>query len=444
MDRWLATLRGVALCVGLVLVAAPVCAQGTRPARPYRSLFGGNDSARRSLHSLDLRVTLNGAVDDGLTTPAPATPPTAAATQYEQFYNAGLELSYARRGRRVEAKASGVTNLPYYSIFPDTWDLAYGADGSIGIASRATSLNLFGRYFYSPFYSLALEPGNGVGPRPPGGSFDYASALNPNGQTTAGASLTRRVGRRTSLAFAYDIDSMSFADEDRWSRNQSARVSVDHSLSRAVAVTGGYLFRDTDFETGGTPTSSQSHDVDLGLGFSRRTLRDRTGTLRVGVGASTVDIGGGWYPGWRGSVGVSQDFGAGWMIAADYRRSLDVYGGLQEPVWADVASVSTAGRFGPRVNVNAAATYSIGQPIAEGGPNYDIYSVNAQAQVAVAAFAAITVDYIYYRYNFPAGYDLPAGMPPNMDRHRVQVGVRFWLPLVRAGRASEPIASQSQ
>ncbi len=65
-------------------------------------------------------------------------------------------------------------------------------------------------------------------------------------------------------------------------------------------------------------------------------------------------------------------------------------------------------------------------------------------QVALAAFVAIDAQYIYYRYDFPAGYNLPAGMPPRMNRQRLQLGASFWLPLVRAGAGREPSSSVNQ
>jgi hypothetical protein len=82
--------------------------------------------------------------------------------------------------------------------------------------------------------------------------------------------------------------------------------------------------------------------------------------------------------------------------------------------------------------------------VAQRGQRFNMYSGSARLQVALATFVALTADYIYYRYDFPAGYDLPAGMPSRMDRQRVQVGASFWLPVVRAGRAREPRPADSQ
>jgi hypothetical protein len=64
--------------------------------------------------------------------------------------------------------------------------------------------------------------------------------------------------------------------------------------------------------------------------------------------------------------------------------------------------------------------------------------------LAVTQWAAVTGAYSYYRYDYPPGYILPAGMPHQLDRQRVQIGARFWLPLARAGRSGAAPVPASQ
>jgi hypothetical protein len=56
-------------------------------------------------------------------------------------------------------------------------------------------------------------------------------------------------------------------------------------------------------------------------------------------------------------------------------------------------------------------------------------------QVAISPNLALTGGYVYYMYDYPPSYDLPAGVPDQFDRQRVMGGATFWLPIVRAGRA---------
>ena len=88
--------------------------------------------------------------------------------------------------------------------------------------------------------------------------------------------------------------------------------------------------------------------------------------------------------------------------------------------------------------------YYSGEDVAGRNDRFHTYSGTARLQWALASFAAVTADYIYYRYEYPSGYNLPSGMPNRTDRQRVQAGVAFWVPIVRAGRAREPRVAAGQ
>jgi hypothetical protein len=140
---------------------------------------------------------------------------------------------------------------------------------------------------------------------------------------------------------------------------------------------------------------------------------------------------------------VTQAISNNWSVGASYSHSLHDQTVLQEPVWTDVVTATLGGRFGRRVNLTFGASRWAGNQVS-GTEKFENYSGTARAQIAMTEWAAITADYVYYRYNYPAGYDLPAGVPRHQDRQRVMVGASFWLPLVRAGRAREPLSAVSQ
>jgi hypothetical protein len=439
MTRWFDRCRVVWFVVSILLMAQPVCAQIAVPARPYRSLFGGDDTTQQRLHELDLTLVVNGATDNGLTTPV-AINPLASPTQlreFEELYATGAELVYARHGRHVRVNARGSTTLPYYSLFPDEdLTLSYGTSANVSYAFRTASVDAFGSYLFSPYYSMPATSTAGPGPSAP--VFDFASALNPNILTSAGASWTNRFGRRTSLSAGYFLSSTSFVDEQRSNHDQSVRLSADHQLSRSITFRGSYGYRDAEYVTAALPTTTIWHDIDAGFTYIRRSPSGRTGTISGSFGASIVDDRQTQYPGWRATARGAQTVGVSWTVGADYSRTLQAYGGLQQPVWVDLVGARVAGRFGRRVDLTCGASYSSGENVSLRGRAYNTYSGTARVQMALTAFAAITAEYIYYRYDFPVGFDLPAGMPRLLDRQRVQFGARFWLPLVRGGRASDP------
>jgi hypothetical protein len=431
--------------VGLGLTAQPVGAQSEPPPRPYRGLFGGDDPTQRRLHELDLTLFLDGAADNGLVAPAvidPLAPPTELR-EFEALYAVGAELVYTRRGRRVLVDARGSTTAPYYSLFSDeAIELSYGAGANLTYTFGSTELSGFGSYLFSPFYSMAFDATSGPGPSAP--VFDFASARNPNELVSAGGAWTRHFSRRSSLSVAYSADSTLFTEEARSGRGQGVRVSQVFQVSRSTGLFGGYGYHRARYAQPTpttTPTSTAAtswHDIDVGFGYVHRSASRRAAGLTASLGVSIVNDGLRQYPGWRATVHGARTFGVNWTVGADYSRTLEAYGGLQQPVWVDLVGATVASRFGRRVDLSCGAGYSSGENVSLRGRAYNTYSGTARVQVALSALAAITADYIYYRYDYPAGFDLPAGMPHLLDRQRVQFGARFWLPLVRGGRASEP------
>ena len=416
----------------MMLTAQPVGAQTGRPARPFRSLFGSTGANQPSLHTLDLTVSLNGAIDDGLAL-SRSTPERSSKSSFTQLYSGSAQLNYALRARRFGANLSGSGSLPYYPDSPTHSDtLGYGASANLNFASGATSATTYGSYAYSPYYSPTLDPAGALGASAQ--PFDYAFARNPNDRTSAGASLTHRFGRRTSASLGYGFNNVSFATEDRSGRSLDAQIATNRPLSRSLTLNGSYAYREGYFATAATPFANRSHNLDLGLGYTRASPRGQAMTISLGVGASVVS-GFTQHPPWRGSVQASRTFGAGWSAGAGFSRTLQFQSVLQQPIWADVANANVSGRFGRIVTLSLAATYSNGQGQAERSQRFSIYSGSASAQFALASFAAINAHYIYYRYDFPPGYQLPEGVPVRMNRQRVQIGASFWLPLARGGIA---------
>ena len=432
----------------MMLMAQPVCAQAQeqeqtgRPARPFRSLFGSTGTSRPSLHALDLTVSLNGATDNGLAAPAPEG--SFQQSGFQQLYSAAALLSYTMSGRRFSVDARGSANVPRYTGSPDQLStLGYSGNAALSFTSGATSARAFGSYTYSPYYYVeALGPTAALGPSPP--PFDYASERSPNDQTAAGASFTRRFGRRTSASLTYDFNGTWFENDDRSNRSQDVRISADRQLSRRLTVRGSYAYRNGEYVTAATPTTNTAHDIDLGVGYNRTLPRGQAATIDLSLGSSNVNDGLTRRLIWRGSALASRTLSGGWSVGAGISRTLQFDNVVQQPVVADVANADVSGRFGRRVTLSFAGTYSNGQGQAEGSQRFSIYSGSARAQFGLASFAAIDVQYTYYHYDFPPGYQLPEGVPVRMNRQRLQIGASFWLPLVRAGGAGTSPSSVIQ
>ena len=348
--------------------------------------------------------------------------------------SARAELAYQRRGETVNGELRGLTSLPYYSLFPDEpTKLAYGGNAIVSLTSRRTTVNAAGNFLHSPYYSAALDPtsGPGIG----SGYYGRMSALNPTNEGTASTALVYKLGRRTSTMLGYSYYSMDFTQQERWSQSHSANASLTRQFSRSVTVTAKYGYRTVDYMTAGFPSWSHGHDIGAEFAYVRLGPRGASSSFRGSLGYSKLNDFGRDYDAWPWSVHYDHAVGTRWTVAGDYSRSVQYFNAIQQPVWTDRVTLSANGYLNARVQLLFDGNYMNGQRVLGLGQEYNTYWTSARVEVAVTQWAAVTAGYSYYRYEYPPGYVLPEGMPSQMERQRVQIGARFWVPLARAGRS---------
>jgi hypothetical protein len=357
--------QALVLLVGSLFTAAPLCAQPAPPEKapqPYRTLFGGDDTRIPSLHALDLTVSLDSGLDNGVywLNARPVDGDVPVSPGFMGIYAATTELAYARHGRRVGSDLRGLASLPYYSLFPDEpTTLAYGGSGSLRLLSGRTSASVSGNFLHSPYYAEALDPSSGPGIG--NGYFGRMSALNPNNEGAASATLTYKLGRRTSSVLGYFYNGTYFTEEVRWNRSQGVNASLERQLSRSMTVTGGYLYRTADYRTRDILSWGKSQDVRAGFKYARRGPRGKSSSLTANVGYSVVDDFGRQYNGWPWSVRFDHAVGTRWSLAAGYSRALEYYSTIQRPVWSDRVTVSATGYVNSRVQLTFEGNYWNGQ-----------------------------------------------------------------------------------
>jgi hypothetical protein len=427
------------LLVGSLLTAAPVCAQPLQPqqvSKPYRSLFGGDDSRIPSLHALDLNFSFDSGIDDGMysRTSVPGDAEGASSQGFQEIYIATTELVYELHGGKVNSELRGLASIPYYSLFPDDpLRLAYGGSGIVGLTSGRTTINASGNFLHSPFYSAALDPSSGPGVG--SGYLGRMSALNPTNEGTAGAALAYQLGRRTSTTLGYSYYSIDFTQQERWSKSNGVNASLTRRFSKSVTVAAKYGYHTVDYLTAGFLSWSHGHDVTAEFAYGRTGRRSASSSFRASVGYSLVNDFGREYGAWPWAVHYDHSVGTRWSIAADYSRSVQYFSEVQQPVWANRGTLSATGYVNARMRLIFDGNYWTGERVLGVGRQYNTYWTSARFELGVTTWAAVTAGYSYYRYDYPPGYVLPEGMPNQLDRQRFQVGARFWVPLARAGRS---------
>ncbi len=433
--------RALGVVAGLWLGAVPVwaqsqppAAQGTEPppervGRAFRPLFGPDGMSRQSLHSIDLSLNGEAALDNAPFASSAAV--TTADRAYRDAYTGGVTLSYARRGGVVQFGASVGTTVPYY---PDLEDVpvggAYTASVNMGVTGRRTMFMTSASYSHLPYFTIMYDAATSPGGL--GSALDFAAAQEPVNRVTAGANLRRELGRFTSGAVSYTRTGGLFTEQDRGSSSDAASVSIDREWSRSFHSSLGYSFFYIDYTGSVSREPTTGHGGELGVTYAPRTRRGRTTSVSASAGVSRIDNSRdqSLRPHWN--VRVHRSIVGTWSASASYGRQMRAYEVLAEPVWADTANLSFGGALGRRVSAGLSGFYSDGQ--SSGSRSVRFLTGSAHVRVALIANAALDAGYVYVNYRFPPGYNVPEGMPLTMERHRVQVGVSFWLPIARFGR----------
>jgi hypothetical protein len=255
------------------------------------------------------------------------------------------------------------------------------------------------------------------------------------------ASITHRISPRSSISAAADFGYTDFVHETATQRDADVygvRGEFARNLSRNVVARIGYRYRSGDVGFG-VAVPTVEHGVDIGVDYSRPLSATRRATFGFAFGTSAVSLpesnlavaSGQLYRG-IGSATFGYQFSRSWQLKSSYRRGLDYVPGLDQPVFTDGFTAVVEGLFGPRWDVNLAASYSSGEPAYfTQTASYKTYTGDIRFRYALTRLLAIHAEYLYYFYDFTGALVLPQDAPPSLERNGVRVGVTWWLPAIR-------------
>jgi hypothetical protein len=362
-------------------------------------------------------------------------------------------LTYERRWTEAMLNVTGMGSAYLYPDVADGVRDGYGAtltfSAPLGNRTRVSGTQSAG---YSPFYGLGVFPvlpGSELTPLPtvPGLNYSvYASEAYTFG---------------SSVEIAHDLSArdgiQAYGSYSRVNRQDETDALADfgdyfvgaryfHRFSRGVGVRLGYAYRAGrygQFEADTRP--ARTHDLDVGLDFSRSFSLSRRTTFTFATGSTITksetvrEDPVSEPPAEDGNtdffVGVSaqlvHEIRRTWSARAAYVRNVNYVDGFRDPFFSDSAGVGVGGTLGRRVDVNLEGSYSkgaVGIGIPDSG--YDIYSINAGMRVALTRYLAIFGGANFYHYDFEERVELPEGFARLLDRKGARMGLTLWLPII--------------
>ncbi len=418
-----------------VLSAGPASAQ--RATGPFAGLFGGDHDSSRvqagTTQTLDLSGSVFGAYNDILDTPPVLTP--------GQILDPGVQtsgtstgasgnLSYSRRGDRLQFLLNGGSAVQEYSSSPDFLATSYNARTglSTNLGPKLT-MSAGAGAAYSPFYAVApfQDASTPFSLQTPG--FDLATVAQRNVALDQSLSITDNYSRRSSLSLSLTgretrlLDSSS-SDITSW----GGGASYQHRFTRALGFHLGYGENEARYAyTNAAPVESQTIDAGLDYGsalaFSRRT------TLSFSTSTSALRLNGQTHYLLSGSATLSHGFKRSWSASLGYVRGVNYQPGFSVPLIADSVSASLGGQFATRVKWSSGAGASRGVIGFSGAGSLITYSATSSLNVAMTRGLAIYTQYSYYRYQAPVGSN-DLIVLSQFARQAVSAGLSIWVPIL--------------
>jgi hypothetical protein len=106
--------------------------------------------------------------------------------------------------------------------------------------------------------------------------------------------------------------------------------------------------------------------------------------------------------------------------------------GFSEPMYMEGVSASLVGQFARRVSLSAIAAYSQGS-FGGGRSRTDSHggqTASTQLGVLLTRHLSLSGQYFYFRQRLGDNVVLPEGVPRNLNRHSVRVGLNLQVPLI--------------
>jgi hypothetical protein len=323
----------------------------------------------------------------------------------------------------------------YYADLKDATSVESHADVHMNLTLGKTRVALSQGAQNTPYYGFRFFPnvGSDEYAMPSDGVQPVRSTQTYLFNTTA--AITQTLTTRSELFASYALRYTDFARPGTTDLTaHSARAGYRYQLTRYAAFRAGYGIEQGTYGYAALARDGRTRldTIDLGvdyhrpLSFSRRTRVD----FGVGTTAADVPLGGRVYR-LVGDAGLTHEIGRTWNLRASVHRGTSLIEGIAGPVFSDAGTVSFAGFVNRRLDVHTEGSYTTGE-VGMTGERSPFDSMNGLGRLrfALSRKVALFGEYSYYRYHFRSAAALPTGLPPNLRRQGVRVGVTLFIPVL--------------
>jgi hypothetical protein len=428
----------LAVLVGTLVLGATgsASAQAVRSDRPFRGLFGADGGKERG-QTLAVDWSLLTSYDTDMLAETDISADSAVVASGVHGGATG-GATYTARGQHVSFSANGTAGSRYY---PDgRAPSAFHAGAGLGFASdlgRRTKIDATQSFAYEPYHGINFMGAAAPAEDAPVAAGEQTSQIGLRSLSSFGldgrVGLTRTLGPVSSIRADYSHRSVRFSGGDETSTWRLANVTFLRSFTRHVGLRAGYGYgvgRDTG---DAVRPPIVNHNLDLGIDYNRQLSFSRRTQVNFSSGSTAVVDSEATKVRLIGTVGLTQEIGRTWRASLNYNRGAQYLPGFGEMLFADTAHLRIGGLVSRRVEASATAGVTSGTLGLENAAGSSYWSATAGADLRVAMSRTLSffAEYSYYRYGFDTGVQVPFGLPPQLDRQAIQIGISGRLPLVR-------------
>ena len=383
----------------------------------------------RQRQSLIVTFSADHAVDAG----AAALPTLQAHDSINGVHtNVRGSVAFKRQPRRYAFTLNASSSAAYYPGLDRVLSAGHSLNASFATSlGRHTRVSMVQQVHRSPFYQLTpFFAGDSAAVSP---LDDFMIFRWNNTSSSTGVIVTHEIGRRSSITMNYAA-STTWLEGETFAM-QSATAGYNYRITRYATARVGYGRRRGGRRAAlaGLPQrSAESHDVDLGVDYSRPLSLSKRTTLAFYSGSSMVPSEGGTHVHLSGGASLTREIRRSWSARLDYGRALQLVETHDEPLLIDSLSLQIGGQVINRLNLGVSTSLTQGQAgFGAGDRSYATYLAAARARWSMSRTLTVYADSSFYRHNFGAAVEIAPRLERHMDSVQFRVGVMTSFPVFR-------------
>jgi hypothetical protein len=346
-------------------------------------------------------------------------------------------MTYKHHAGRAKLSVNARSVIRYESALRELTPLREEGGLEFSLAGSRSQLRLSQSAFYSPYYQFGAIPDATPTPLAETAQShgDFANSNLSAFGTATTVDWSRVLGPRVALSASYSLRRTVFDQPALDQTFQSAGMRLTRRLTRFVSLRTGYTY-----QVAASPLTPKgydhTHDIDLGVDYSRALAGSTRTTISFSSGISAVPLGQGMAFLPTGSATLARHIGRTWNARLGLSRSVQLLEGFSQPLLTNSVTASFGGALGRHASLSSTATYStgVGGVAAVGDNGYSDAAGAIGLHFIVSRNSGLDIHYFYASHQYSHDLLLSPALLAALQRQGLRVGFTWRARLLGHGK----------